>query len=191
MKKHMANCFYNLFFLNEPTPASFVIYFWCFQSNIITNFTASVCQKMFIQYTVPGFEPRPSEHESPPITTGPRFPPCLLLAPAQPVWKQNISIGRTGSGNERTWKGRPLKCTLSSMMTKFSSLVLSVGLLSLRKRNSTSKSRMWGIAITPLSVEYESAFSAVYLFTSHPIINAIVLLDDAWGALSRFTPKAS
>ena len=44
-------------FLNGPTPASFIAYFRSFQTNIITIFTTKICEKMSIQYTVPGFEP--------------------------------------------------------------------------------------------------------------------------------------
>ena len=47
----------------------FSIYFWSFQTNIITFFTTNTCEQMSIQYTVPGFDPRPLERESLPITT--------------------------------------------------------------------------------------------------------------------------
>ena len=30
---------------NGPTPASFIIYFWSFQTNIITIFTTNICEK--------------------------------------------------------------------------------------------------------------------------------------------------
>ena len=43
-------------FLNGPTPASFIVYFWSFQTNIITIFTTIICEQMSIQYTVLGFE---------------------------------------------------------------------------------------------------------------------------------------
>ena len=49
--------FNSFFFKNGPNPASFIIYFWSFQTNIITIFTTNICEKMSIQYTVPGFEP--------------------------------------------------------------------------------------------------------------------------------------
>ena len=58
------------YFLNGPTPASFIVNFRSFQTNIITIFT-SICEKMSIQYAVPGFEPTTLEPESSPITTGP------------------------------------------------------------------------------------------------------------------------
>ena len=43
-------------FLNGPIPASFSFIFWSFQTNI-TIFTTNICEKISIQYTVPGFEP--------------------------------------------------------------------------------------------------------------------------------------
>ena len=47
-------------------------------SNKHYNFyNKQVCEKMSIQYTVLGFNPRPSEHKFPPITTRPGLP-CVL-----------------------------------------------------------------------------------------------------------------
>ena len=43
------------FFKNGPIPASFSFIFGLFQTNN-TIFTANICEKMSIQYTVPGFE---------------------------------------------------------------------------------------------------------------------------------------
>ena len=48
------SCF---FLKNGPTPASFIIYFWSFQTTIITIFTGNKFEKMSIQYTVLGVEP--------------------------------------------------------------------------------------------------------------------------------------
>ena len=45
------------YYKNRPTPASFLVYFWSFQTNIITIFTTNICEKMSIHFTVPGFEP--------------------------------------------------------------------------------------------------------------------------------------
>ena len=45
------------FLKNGPTPASFGIYFWSLQANIITIFTTNISEKISIQYMVPGFEP--------------------------------------------------------------------------------------------------------------------------------------
>ena len=55
-------CFLSLYciystFLNGPTQASFIIYFQSFQTDIIAIFTTNICEKMFIQYMVLGFEP--------------------------------------------------------------------------------------------------------------------------------------
>ena len=49
--------FFVAFYKNGPTPASFIVYFRSFQTNIITIFTTNICEKMSIQYTVLGFEP--------------------------------------------------------------------------------------------------------------------------------------
>ena len=43
-------------FLNGPSPASFSFIFGLFQTNN-TIFTTNICEKMSIQYMVPGFEP--------------------------------------------------------------------------------------------------------------------------------------
>ena len=63
---------------NWPTLASFIIYFWSFQTNIITNFTTNWCEKNSIQYMVPGLEPMTSWHDYPPITTRPGLPQFLF-----------------------------------------------------------------------------------------------------------------
>ena len=46
----------NISFKNRPIPASFIICFWSFQTNIISIFTSNICAKMSIQYTVLEFE---------------------------------------------------------------------------------------------------------------------------------------
>ena len=53
------------FFKKGASPGLFLVYFWSYQTNIITIFTTNVCEKISIQYTVPGFEP--SECESLPM----------------------------------------------------------------------------------------------------------------------------
>ena len=58
---------YDSFLKNGPTPASFSL-FSSFQTHI-TIFTTHECEKMSIQYTVPGFELTTLEHETPPKTT--------------------------------------------------------------------------------------------------------------------------
>ena len=45
------------FFKKWANPASFGIYFWSLQANIITIFTTNISEKISIQYMVPGFEP--------------------------------------------------------------------------------------------------------------------------------------
>ena len=52
-----ANLNYSLIivFLNGPTPASFSFIFVF--SNKYYNFTTNICEKISIQYTVPGFKP--------------------------------------------------------------------------------------------------------------------------------------
>ena len=56
-----------------PTSASFIVYFRSFQTNIFTIFTTNICDKMSIRIWCQDSNPRPSEHESPPIVTGPRL----------------------------------------------------------------------------------------------------------------------
>ena len=52
--QHMESYF---FFLKKwANPGLFFVYFQSFQTNI-TIFTTNICEKMSIQYTVPGFEP--------------------------------------------------------------------------------------------------------------------------------------
>ena len=54
----------------------------CFQTNIITIFPTNICEKCPSCRRYQDLNPRPSEHESPPITTRPGLPPkriiCLL-----------------------------------------------------------------------------------------------------------------
>ena len=38
------------FFKNGPTPASFIVYFWSFQTNIITIFTTNICENVHPVY---------------------------------------------------------------------------------------------------------------------------------------------
>ena len=45
-----------IFFKKWANHGLFFVYFWSFQTNI-TIFTTIICEKMSIQYTVPGFEP--------------------------------------------------------------------------------------------------------------------------------------
>ena len=46
-----------ILFKKWDNPGLFFVYFWSFQSNIITIFTTNICGKMCLQYTVLGFEP--------------------------------------------------------------------------------------------------------------------------------------
>ena len=50
-----------------------------FQTNI-TIFTTKICEKMSIQYIALGFEPQPSEYESPTINTRPGLAPALTMS---------------------------------------------------------------------------------------------------------------
>ena len=48
----------SFYFLNGQTLASFIVFSWSLQRNISTNiFTTNICEKMSIQYTVPGLKP--------------------------------------------------------------------------------------------------------------------------------------
>ena len=55
--------------LNGPTPASFIIYFWSFLTNMITIFTSKICEKCPFSIRCRDLNPCPLEHESPSITT--------------------------------------------------------------------------------------------------------------------------
>ena len=59
------------FFKKGPTLASFMVYFRSFQTNIITEITTNICEKYPSSLQCRDSNPRPSEHESPPITTRP------------------------------------------------------------------------------------------------------------------------
>ena len=53
--KQVTNAKVHILKMNQPR--SFYHLFQSFQANIITIFTANICEKMSIQYMVPGFEP--------------------------------------------------------------------------------------------------------------------------------------
>ena len=56
-------------FKNGSTLASFIVYFQSFQTNIITIFTTNTCEKCPFSIQCWDSNPRPSEHESPSIST--------------------------------------------------------------------------------------------------------------------------
>ena len=62
-------------FQNGPNPASFIIYFWSFQTNIITIFKQIYVKKCPSNIQCRDLDPQPSELESPPKTTRPELPP--------------------------------------------------------------------------------------------------------------------
>ena len=53
--------------------------FGLLRTNIITNFTTNICEKCSSSIQCWDSNPRPSEHESPPITTRPGLPPWLTI----------------------------------------------------------------------------------------------------------------
>ena len=59
-------------------PGLFFVYFRSFQTNN-TIFTTNQCEKISIQYTVPGLNPQPLIHESSSITTRPGLLPNRLF----------------------------------------------------------------------------------------------------------------
>ena len=63
-------------------PGLFFVYFWSFQTNIVTIFTTKQCEKMSCPSSIwrRDSNPRPLEHEPPPITTRPGLPwdPALM-----------------------------------------------------------------------------------------------------------------
>ena len=63
-----------IYFFNGPSPASFSVYFLSFQANI-TIFTTSICGKCPSSIWCWDSNPRPSEHESTPLTNRPGLPP--------------------------------------------------------------------------------------------------------------------
>ena len=58
-------------------PGLFIVYFWSFQTNIVTNFTTNICEKCPSSLRCWDLNPWPSGHESPPITTRPWLPPYM------------------------------------------------------------------------------------------------------------------
>ena len=60
-----------IFKKSSPIPAYFIIYFWPFQTNIITIFTTNKREKCPSRIWCWDLNPQPSEHELPPITTTP------------------------------------------------------------------------------------------------------------------------
>ena len=62
------SCF---FLKNGPTPASVIIYFWSFQTNIITIFQQIYVKKCPSSIWCRDSNPQPLEYKSPPITTRP------------------------------------------------------------------------------------------------------------------------
>ena len=73
-ERFSVSCRRRTFFLkNGPSPASFIVYLWSFQTNI-TIFT-TIYEKMSIQS--PDSNPRPLGRECPPITTRPGLPGVL------------------------------------------------------------------------------------------------------------------
>ena len=58
-------------------PGLFLIYFRLFKKHY--NFTTNKCERCPTSIWCWDLNPRPSEHESPPITTRPGLPPCFLL----------------------------------------------------------------------------------------------------------------
>ena len=59
---------------NGPTPASFIVDFRSFQTNIIKKFTTKISEKCPSSIRCRDSNPWPPEHESPPITTRPGLP---------------------------------------------------------------------------------------------------------------------
>ena len=66
----LINFIIKVYFFKNGTIPTFFHLFLSFQTNI-KIFTTNICEKMSIQYMALGFELKPSERESPPITTRP------------------------------------------------------------------------------------------------------------------------
>ena len=72
-----------LFFKKMGQPGLFFVYFWSFQTNIITIFTTNKCEKCPSRIWCQDLNPQPSECEPLPITTRPGLPPlffCLSVS---------------------------------------------------------------------------------------------------------------
>ena len=69
-----------VFLKNGPTPASFIIYFQSFQTNIITILTTIICEKITSSIRCWDSNPRPLEHEPPAITTRPGLQMIIFVA---------------------------------------------------------------------------------------------------------------
>ena len=72
-------------------PGFLIIYFWSFQTNITTIFTANICENI---QSVWDLNPWPLEHESPPISTRPG------------LWPQ--TNGRSSPSTSTIWVLRPI-----------------------------------------------------------------------------------
>ena len=67
------------FFKKMGQPGLFFVYFWSFQTNIITIFTTNKCEKCTSSLRCQDSNPRPLECEPLPITTRPGLPPNLKV----------------------------------------------------------------------------------------------------------------
>ena len=67
------------FWKNGPSSASFFVLYCLFKTKI-TILTTNICEKMLWPSSIrcQDSNPRPSEHESPPITTWPGLPPIVV-----------------------------------------------------------------------------------------------------------------
>ena len=84
----MSHCLHVFFKKGQPLPLySFI--FGLYQTNIITNFTANICEKMSIRCW--DLNPRPSEHESSTITTRLGLPPCLHVFYSKYIFSYNFA----------------------------------------------------------------------------------------------------
>ena len=76
LKTNIAYCFFKM---GQPLD-SFFVYFWSFQTNIITIFTTNMCEKCPFSMRCWDLNLRPLQHEPPPITTRPGLSTTLLIA---------------------------------------------------------------------------------------------------------------
>ena len=102
----------SVFLKNWPTPASLFIYFRSFQTNIITNFTTNYCPSSI---RCRDSNPRPLEHESPPISTRPGLPSKVFLAEHLVQFFYNVirAFSVTHKLLFKISKTRLLTCTLT------------------------------------------------------------------------------
>ena len=77
--KHLAKWNGNFFLKKWANPGLFLFIFGLFKQKL-QIFTSNICEKCPSSIWYRDLNPRPSEHDSPPITTRPGLPPILFIS---------------------------------------------------------------------------------------------------------------